>query len=107
MRSFDRIGPETNREEATAALAAENLSRKAARGEPGAPEGSRAFAEGRLATAFLAADMGHTVTWDPPAGLTSVQTRWTCVGCGSAVLQRTTLDAPYGSALEKRCTASA
>lgn len=102
-RTIDRIGPGADWEQAVYALASTNLARKQARGEDGTIESSRAFAERRLAPAFEAIAHGHTVTWDPPAGLTSVQTRWSCVDCGRAVLQRTSMDHTYGSALDGQC----
>jgi hypothetical protein len=58
-------------------------------------------AQDRLAPAFAAADLGHTLAWDAPAGLTSVRSRWTCRECGSAVLVRE--ERMYGSALDGQC----
>ncbi len=47
----------------------------------------------------IAADLGHTVTWDPP-GLSSVR-RWTCTRCGDAALDSGTV--MYGSAVTDYC----
>jgi hypothetical protein len=88
--TFDVISPDTDRETAVSDLAA---------AKPGDPEARLAFARQRLSVAFLAADLGHAVTWDPPWGITSIQSRWTCTSCGRAILQRTSMDDPYGSAI--------
>lgn len=65
--AFERIGPRTDQAAAVEDLARANLSRKLDRGETGTIEDSRAFAQARLASAFAAVALGHTVTWDPPA----------------------------------------
>lgn len=82
------ITPDTDWEAAVSQLAAENLTRNRARGRPASPAASQVFAVRRLDVAFRAARLGHAVTWDPPAGLTSVSARWTCTRCGRAVLVR-------------------
>jgi hypothetical protein len=48
-----------------------------------------------------AESLGHTVEWDPPGGLSSAG-RWTCKGCGAAVIIYD--HNIYGSAVERRCT---
>lgn len=101
---IDRIAPGADWEDTVYRLASINLKRRQRIGQqPATIEGSRAFAEARLRPAFEAIKLGHTVVWDAPAGLTSIQTRWTCVDCGRAVLQRSSMDAPYGSALDGQC----
>jgi hypothetical protein len=87
-RSFDPVGPDTDRAEAMRDLA----------------ELVRPYtAEDRLGAAFAAADRGHTVAWDPPAGLTSVRARWTCQRCGATVLRRPAGHLT-GGALDRDCT---
>ena len=54
----------------------------------------------RLSPVELAAERGHTVR-DDPGGFGSVN-RWTCITCGSAVLETSTV--VYGSAIEQPCT---
>jgi hypothetical protein len=41
----------------------------------------------RLRGAFAAADLGHTVRWDPPGppDWPRVHARWTCIKCGRSV----------------------
>jgi hypothetical protein len=99
-----RIGPDTDWEEAVAALAAENLRRRQARGEPASAAASQNFAVRRLDAAFRAARLGHVVVWDPPAGLTSVRARWTCTRrmCGAAVLVSAE-GGVYGKAAAEAC----
>lgn len=48
-----------------------------------------------------AARRGHVVQWDPPFGIPSVE-RWTCSGCGLAVLRYR--GNVYGNATENDCT---
>jgi hypothetical protein len=94
-RLFDPVGPGTDRIEALFALA----------GDKGRDAEDRLpFAMRRLGPAFRAADLGHTLTWDPPSGLTEVRIRWTCKTCGRAVLAREReTEHAYGSALEIPC----
>lgn len=99
-RTFDRIGPDTDRVQALWDLA-EDRAKKGT----GDADGWLPFAMRRLGPAFLVADMGHIVTWDPPAALTSVSARWTCTVCGHSVLVRE--GQAYGSALREPCTAPA
>lgn len=47
-----------------------------------------------------AAELGHTVEWDPPAALTAVR-RWTCIQCGGTALDNR--GHIYGDATEKTC----
>lgn len=105
MKTFDRIGPDTDMDQARADLAAEYQTRRAAEGEATTDGQAYQFAARRLSLTAFTAELGHVVTWDPPACLGSVETRWTCVNCGRAVLQRSVVDAPYGSALDERCPA--
>lgn len=46
----------------------------------------------------VAVKPGHTLEWDPPAALTAVR-RWTCWGCGDAVLLNG--NHAYGGATER------
>lgn len=98
------IGPDTDWEEAVAALAKENYDRRVRRGERAEMAWSRDFAVRRLDAAFRAARRGHTVTWDPPAGLTSVRGRWTCThpDCGAMVLVNAEGQV-YGTAVTGTC----
>jgi hypothetical protein len=95
---FDPVGPGTDRIDALLALAAQR--------DRDNPEAWITFALRRLGPAFRAADQGHTVTWDPPAALTSIGIRWTCTACGRAVLAREgEIENAYGSALTTLCAA--
>jgi hypothetical protein len=49
-----------------------------------------------------AAGAGHRFEWDPPASLTSLRGRWTCLWCGGAVLMRHD-ESCYGSAAGSDC----
>src|SRR5580698_2237720 len=78
-----RIGPDTDWETAMASMCAVRAGRRST-----TVYEEQWFAVKRLGPALRAARLGHTVEWDPPAGLTSVQARWTCIhpDCGAAVL---------------------
>lgn len=93
-RSFDLIGPDTDREAVIQDLAAARPGESLA--------GRLVFARQRLSLAFRLADGGHIAEWDPPAALTITE-RWTCTRCGDAALQRTVMDEPYGTALDCWC----
>jgi hypothetical protein len=60
------------------------------------------MAEDLLEIVHAAAGSGHQFEWDPPAGLTSLRGRWTCMWCGNAVLMRHD-ETCYGSAAGKDC----
>ena len=78
------IGPDTDWETVIAAMCATRVAR-----QPGTTLYShQQFAVKRLDPALRAAANGHTVEWDPPAGLTSLEARWTCThrDCGAALL---------------------
>lgn len=95
-KPYDLIAPGADRETVERALA------EAFAGRGTDAFAGRAAARDRLAPAFAATGLGHTVEWDPPAALTSLRSRWTCVRCGNAVLHARA-GHMYGSAIEGPC----
>jgi hypothetical protein len=80
------IGPDTDWQDAVGELATEHARRADRRGEVTSAAAAQSFAVRRLDPALRAARLGHTVEWDPPAALTSIQARWTCTRCGATLI---------------------
>jgi hypothetical protein len=107
---FRQVGPGYDRDLVVAALAASFAVKRLGRPlrlDEVTPPMCGQTALMHLRGAFAAADNGHTVVPDPPAGITSIHARWTCVFCGRAALDRdrAMIDPVYGSAVIEQCEA--